>query len=113
MRSLESDPGILRAGLVDVAHASTDTITWWLGWAASRAELEALAERCDVRAALVFMRVPVWQVAADGTVRVSDLRYGTGGDGFADVTFGAEVSACPAHVPPWVPPRAAEARVTN
>jgi inner membrane protein len=107
------DVGILRAGRVAVAHAPDASITWHVAWAARRAELVALAERCDVRAALGFMRVPVWQVAADGTIRLSDLRYGTGGDGFADVEFGAVEGECPAPVPPWVPPRAREAAVPD
>jgi len=75
---------------------------------AAGVELLAMVERCDVRAALGFMRVPVWEVAPDGAVRLSDLRYGFGGDGFADLAFPAQVGACPRFVPPWTPPRAAE-----
>ena len=110
-RNLDSEPGILRGGLVTPLPPPSASIEWHLGWAAPRAELIALAMRCDVRAALGFMRVPVWQLREDGTVRLSDARYGVGGDGFADMTFGADVAACPAHVPPWEPPRAREAAV--
>ena len=103
-----SDLGILREGVVPTPHAESDAVTWRLSWAAPRAELVRLAERCDVRAALGFIRVPVWRVEPDGEVRLSDLRYGTGGDGFADVRFPREVDACPRFVPPWRPPRWAE-----
>lgn len=102
-----ADLGVLRERVVPPAHGETAAIGWGLAWAAPRAELERLATRCDVRAALGFMRVPVWSVAADGAVRISDLRYGTGGDGFADLAFPAEVGACPRFVPPWRPPRLA------
>jgi inner membrane protein len=101
----------LGGGLVPSTRAPTVAIAWRTTWAAPRDELVAIAARCDVRAALGFMRVPVWEIAPDGAVRLSDLRYGFGGDGFADVAFGAATGPCPRFVPPWVPPRAVEAGI--
>jgi len=95
-------------GLRPSTRAATEAIAWRHDWSAPRTELIALARRCDVRAALGFVRVPVWEIAPDGAVRLSDLRYGFGGDGFADLAFPAEVGECPRFVPPWTPPRAAE-----
>ena len=100
--------GLLQSRIVPPPHAMSAAVQWQQTWAAPRQELVILAQRCDVRAALGFMRVPVWAVEADGTVRLSDLRYGEGGDGFADVVFPATVDACPRFVPPWRPPRWAE-----
>jgi inner membrane protein len=104
---LGSASGGLRGGLQPALRASTASIVWRTEWIAPRSELVALARRCDVRAALGFMRVPVWEIARDGAVQLSDLRYGFGGDGFADLSFPAAVGACPRFVPPWTPPRQA------
>ncbi len=97
----------LRGGLVPSPRDASAAIRWRQEWVAPRAELITIARRCDVRAGLGFIRVPVWEIAADGAVRLSDLRYGFGGDGFADLAFPAEVGACPSFVPPWTAPRAA------
>lgn len=98
----------LRGGLVPASRAPSAAVVWRQEWNAPLPELIGLARRCDVRAALGFMRVPVWEIAPDGTVQLSDLRYGFGGDGFADLTFPAEIGTCPAFVPPWTPPRQAQ-----
>jgi inner membrane protein len=97
----------LRGGLMPSTRTASDAIVWRAEWSAPGAELRQLARRCDVRAALGFMRVPVWEIAPNGAVRLSDLRYGFGGDGFADLAFPVEVDECPRFVPPWQPPRAA------
>jgi inner membrane protein len=97
----------LRGGLVPSPREASDTIRWRQEWSAPLSELRTIARRCDVRAGLGFIRVPVWEVAPDGAVRLSDLRYGFGGDGFADLAFPSEVGTCPPFVPPWTPPRAA------
>lgn len=101
----------LGGGLRPSTRAPSNAIIWRQVWSAPRVELVAIATRCDVRAALGFVRVPVWEIAPDGAVRLSDLRYGFGGDGFADLVFPAEVGECPRFVPPWTPPRAAELSV--
>jgi hypothetical protein len=98
----------LRGGLMPSTRTASEAIVWRQEWSAPGAELRQIARRCDVRAALGFVRVPVWEIAPDGAVRLSDLRYGSGGDGFADLAFPAEVDDCPRFVPPWRPPRAAE-----
>jgi len=94
-------------GLRASSRATTPDIAWSQSWRAPEAELLSLsASRCDVMAALQFMRVPVWDRDRSGAIRLSDLRYGFGGKGFADLTFGQTVAACPAFVPGWTPPRA-------
>jgi len=98
----------LRGGLMPSTRTASDAIVWRQEWSAPGAELREIARRCDVRAALGFVRVPVWEIAPDGAVRLSDLRYGSGGDGFADLVFPAAVDDCPRFVPPWRPPRAAD-----
>jgi inner membrane protein len=98
----------LRGGLQPATRAPSAAIVWRQEWTAPLPELITLARRCDLRAALGFVRVPVWEIAADGSVRLSDLRYGFGGDGFADLTFPAAIEACPPFVPPWTPPRRAQ-----
>ena len=85
---------------------ATAAIRWGEEWSAPVAELRTLArEHCEVAAALRFMRVPAWERLGDGSVRVYDLRYNRGGGGFAEVVVPAWPTACPAHVPPWTPPR--------
>lgn len=98
----------LRGGLTPALRAPSAAIVWHQEWIAPRGELIELARRCDVRAALGFVRVPVWEIAGDGAVRLSDLRFGVGGNGFADLEFPATVGACPRFVPPWTPPRLRE-----
>lgn len=86
---------------------TTAAIAWRQSWDAPEAELVALARsRCDVRAALEFIRAPAWGRDRTGAIRLSDLRFGFGGNGFADLTFGATLGECPAYVPGWTPPRA-------
>lgn len=81
-------------------------IVWRQIWSAPASELRTLARNhCEVAAALEFMRAPVWEQRADGRVRLSDLRYGSGGNGFADVEFAATPRVCPDAVPGWIPPR--------
>ncbi len=74
-------------------------------WSAPHAELVSLARtRCDVAAALQFIRVPMWERRPDGSVALWDARFGRGG--FATIVSPAVVTTCPAHVPGWVAPRA-------
>jgi inner membrane protein len=86
-------------------HATTTSVRWGREWSAPRAELATLAStRCEVAAALRFIRVPAWRTLPDGAVALSDLRYG-GGRGFADLELAARPARCPTTVPAWVPPR--------
>ncbi len=95
----------LRAGLQPSARVTTPAVAWRQEWTGPRDELVALAAtHCEAAAALRFMRVPVWDVGAD-SVRLSDLRYGFGEGGFADVRFAARPAECPRFVPPWGMPR--------
>jgi inner membrane protein len=99
--------GDLGGGLRRSARRSTPGVRWRREWSAPLDSLRTLAAtHCQVAAALRFMRVPVWDRRADGAVRLSDLRYGFGGNGFADLFLPAVPAACPGRVPPWVPPRA-------
>lgn len=84
----------------------TAAVRWGAEWSAPRAELAAMAAaNCDVAAALRFVRVPVWRRTPDGAVILGDLRYGGTGGGFATIVSPARPETCPAHVPPWTPPR--------
>jgi inner membrane protein len=88
------------------ARAGSATVRWEYEWSGSRGELATLArEHCVIAAALRFIRVPVWSRPDAATLRIADLRYG--GGGFAEILTPAQPTACPAHVPPWVPPAAA------
>jgi inner membrane protein len=99
--------GGLRGGLATSAREPSPSVAWERSWHAPVAELERLsAERCDVAAALEFMRVPVWEIDPSGDVTISDFRFGFGGDGFADVALPASPVPCPRWVPGWTPPRA-------
>jgi len=94
-------------GLRASSRATTPAIAWSQSWSAPEQELVSMAaSRCDVMAALEFMRAPVWERDGRGVIRLSDLRYGFGGDGFADLQFNASPGECPAFVPGWTPPRA-------
>jgi hypothetical protein len=87
-------------------HTSNRRIAWGGEWRAPVQELIALAStNCEIAAALEFIRVPVWTRRADGTVELSDLRYGEGGGSFASIISSERPSVCPEHVPGWVPPR--------
>jgi inner membrane protein len=98
--------GALGGGLRRPARPSTAQVRWRREWSAPLAELATLARaHCQAAAALRFMRVPVWDMRRDGIVLLSDLRYGFGGGGFADLVLEAKPRACPTGVPPWVPPR--------
>ena len=89
-------------------RATTAAVQWGESWSAPVAELQQLArERCEVAAALRFIRVPAWERLADGGVRVWDLRYNRGGGGFAELVVPARSSGCDWPIPPWTPPREA------
>jgi inner membrane protein len=83
-------------------------VTWGDEWTASRAELAELSTtRCEVAAALRFLRVPIWVRGADGSVALSDMRFGVGAGGFSDLAVAPGPCTLPAHawIPPWTPPR--------
>ncbi len=102
----EPGPG-LAGGMRPSTRADAAAIVWRQEWAAPAGALATLARNnCSVAAALRFIRVPVWEVLPDGRVALSDLRYGNGGNGFADVELPGSSNACPAYVPSWTPPRA-------
>ncbi len=104
-RSRQAQAG-LGDGLQPSPRTPSDTVVWLRRWRGNRAELVQLANtHCEVAAALEFMRAPVWEVSNNGDVSLSDLRYGCGGYGFADVEFAATPDQCPRYVPGWIPPR--------
>jgi inner membrane protein len=89
-----------------VPFASGTQVAWRRRWEAPVASLQQLArDRCEVAAALRFMRTPVWEVSGS-TLALADARYGVRG-GFNAVAFPA-ASACTLTgkwLPPWTPPR--------
>jgi len=86
---------------------STLAVQWGGEWAGPSQEIEGLVrESCPARAAMRFIRVPIWTAAGDSLVLLGDVRYGGGGSGFADVRVPRRSAACPLAVPPWTPPRA-------
>lgn len=85
--------------------ADSPAIRWGWQWRAPVAELQALAaERCDVSAALRFIRVPIWRRSPTGEVTLFDLRYGDGEDSFTTIVS-RPGQACDWTVPGWEPPR--------
>lgn len=86
--------------------ADSPTIRWGWQWRAPVAELQTLAaERCDVSAALRFIRVPIWRRSPDGAVTLFDLRYGDGEDSFTTIVS-RPGETCDWPVPGWAWPRA-------
>jgi inner membrane protein len=94
--------GLRKSNLPDTAG-----VAWEGVWRAPLLELRTLArERCDVAAFLRYARVPFWVEHPAGDLVVGDLRYDRGPDAeFAELALPAKVGACPAWVPPWIPPR--------
>lgn len=87
-------------------HQTTDAIRWSNQWSAPVAELKNLvAERCEVAAAMEFIRVPMWGELPNGDVEIGDARFGVGARGFASVTASAKTQTCPRWLPGWTPPR--------
>ena len=92
-------------GSTATGRSDSPSIAWGRQWSAPVAELRALAaERCEVAAALEFIRVPIWSRSANGDVTLFDLRYGDGGDSFTTVVS-RPGAACPTVVPGWREPR--------
>jgi inner membrane protein len=85
---------------------SSAAVHWEAEWSAPAAELAQLARNsCPARAALQFMRAPLWQNVDSTRVLLSDARFGTSGNGFAEVTVPRHSGSCSDGGPPWVPPR--------
>lgn len=78
---------------------------WEERWVGSVADLRRLAQSdCTAAAALRFIRIPRWERRDDGTVVISDLRFGEVNGSFATVAV-EPGEACPRHVPGWEFPR--------
>ncbi len=97
--------------------ASTSQVQWRRSWSQPRAALQQLVrDRCEARAALYFMRTPVWFAvsgAAGPLWQLSDARYGVGGGGFSELTVPVR-GACTLSdpwIPAWTPPRGDLVRV--
>jgi inner membrane protein len=88
-------------------RAPTRAVHWDGEWSAPTWQLEALArESCPARAALRFIRAPIWRAAADSTVILGDARFGgASGNAFTDVRVPLRTAICPLRLPPWTPPR--------
>jgi inner membrane protein len=88
--------------------AATTQVAWRSAWSAPRETLQTLARtRCEVQAALRFMRAPVWQRVSDRELLLSDARFGVGGGGFSEVLVPVrgECGMEGAWIPTWRPPR--------
>lgn len=96
------------AGRADPLFVPTASVVWRSSWSAPLADLPTLARvRCEVHAALYFMRTPVWQRVSPAQLLLSDARFGIGGSGFSDVVVPTN-GACSfpnGWIPGWVPPR--------
>ena len=96
-------------GRTSPSFAATTQVAWRSSWSAPRTALSALVRtRCEMQAALRFMRVPVWQRVNERELVLSDARFGVGGGGFSDVLV-PSTGACAMEgrwVPGWLPPRA-------
>ena len=86
---------------------STRAVHWDGEWSAPTAQVVALArESCPARAALLFIRAPIWRFATDSTVLLGDARYGgASGNAFTDLRVPRRSATCPLTLPPWIPPR--------
>ncbi|GAB1342876.1 hypothetical protein MASR1M101_20030 [Gemmatimonas sp.] len=96
------------AGRTDPVFAPTASVAWRSSWSAPLADLPMLArERCEVHAALHFMRTPVWQRVSPAQLLLSDARFGIGGSGFNEVVVPTNggCSIPNGWIPGWVPPR--------
>ncbi len=88
-----------------VAGSDERSIQWEEHFRAPVADLRALAASdCTAAAALRFIRIPKWERFDDGSLVVSDLRFGDGDGNFASVRTTPGM-ACPGHVPDWEFPR--------
>jgi inner membrane protein len=98
--------GTTTAPLVAVAQVSTDEMTW-TGELSTALDLPATLARdhCAASALLQFARVPWAAPQPDGWL-LGDLRYDREPElGLAEIAIGPSGDACPAYLPPWVPPR--------
>jgi len=91
-----------------IPFANTAAVQWRTSWLKPMSELLGLAmERCEFAAALRFMRAPAWREFGNGTVVLSDVRFGVGG-GFAELTIPfSPVPRCSltdAWIPEWKAP---------
>jgi inner membrane protein len=91
-----------------VPFAVSPQTAWRTTWSAPVAELVQLSNtRCEVAAALRFMRTPVWRTSPEGELLLADARYGTAG-GFNALAYPAVASGCSITgrwIPSWTPPR--------
>ena len=98
----------LRAQAAPVFAASA-RVQWRSSWSTPVDSLVSLVHsRCEVEAALHFMRAPVWQSLGNGRLRLSDARFGVTGGGFSEIEI-PTTGACTLRdpwIPGWTPPRA-------
>ncbi len=91
-----------------IPFANTAAVQWRTSWLKPMSELLGLAmEHCEFAAALRFMRAPAWREFGNGTVVLSDVRFGVGG-GFAELAIPfSPVRRCSltdAWIPEWKAP---------
>jgi hypothetical protein len=90
-----------------VPYAATTAVAWRSSWPARVGDLQQLAQRCEVAAALRFMRTPVWQTA-NGVLTLADARYGVqGGFNVVSLPTAGPCTLAGKWIPTWTPPRAA------
>lgn len=87
---------------------SSPGVHWDSEWAAPHTELTALARgSCPARAALQFIRAPIWRMEDDSTVTLGDARFGglSAREVFT-LRLPQRSADCLRLPAPWVPPRA-------
>jgi inner membrane protein len=94
------------APLARVALADSDALAWRGEFVHPRKEFVDLFRRnCEASALARFTRAP-YTTRVDAKLVAGDLRYDREASlGFAEVELAEPPSACPEHVPPWIPPR--------
>lgn len=94
------------APLARVAATDSAELKWRGQVVSSRTHLsELVATDCRAAALMQFARTP-WVAASEDALVLGDLRYDSEPAlGFAEIDLNAQ-APCPAHVPPWIAPRA-------
>lgn len=106
LRNVKPDASVIDSSRASGSRRSSNAVHWEQEWVAPRSDLVELSrQNCEVAAALHFMRVPFWRVLANGNIVLSDLRFGDGSGGFAEITTPTQRTGCVGTIPGWRPPR--------
>ncbi len=93
------------APLQPVREPQSDQWQWFGEFVSAPGALTALLQRCEAAAFMKFARAPWWSRSA-AAWRLGDLRYDREpGASFGEIDISDATAVCPAHLPPWRPPR--------